>query len=142
MRSLVSLPGVGGRVGVIAVDPDQCALYINAEAAGVSIAVGLEEDDVRQLVAVLERRLRERSAGRRLDPAGECVCGHPRAVHQDQEAACRGDSACPCLVMRPAALFGTVQSCTVPAVAHDADQCVPWIPPERLVRSDPAAPLV
>lgn len=114
LQRITDLAGYGGRVTVWTVSGDPM-LYVGTETGGVGVVVGLEDDDVRQLVAVLERQLRARAAGRRLDPAGECVCGHSRAVHQDGEAACRDDALCRCLVMRPVSVIRTVQSCTTSA---------------------------
>jgi hypothetical protein len=110
---LATIAGTGGTVAAHAAD-DGHAVYLTTVIAGATVSVGLEDDDARQLVAVLERQLRARSAERRLDPAGLCRCGDQRVSHRDSEGACLAPE-CPCLVMRPVA---TVPFCTV----HAADQ--------------------
>jgi hypothetical protein len=109
--------------GSVTVLDERGGLLLAVSSAGVVLTLRLPPDDARQLVAVLERELRARAA-HRLDPAALCRCGHRRGVHQDQEGACRDNSACPCLVMRPESVLASVQSCTVAQRPRVPDQRV------------------
>lgn len=99
------------------------AIALEVQVRAVRVIVGLDDDEVRQLVAALEVELRLRSTARRLDPEAECWCGHRRGVHEELHGACRDDSACPCMVMRPTSVVpATVQSCTTAPLPRGSDQ--------------------
>jgi hypothetical protein len=122
---VITLEGLGGTVAVCRVPtgavPEGRLIGVEVAAPGIAMVVGLEDDELRRLVGVLELELRNRTAAR-LDPATACLCRHPRAVHVNGEGACRDEVACPCLVMRAASVVpATVQSCTVAPTARGSD---------------------